>query len=544
MPWATGELREIGAERLAIGIEGTALPDPAAIDERVLQSGPAIQAAFLEDTMMFWERGAQVGLAALTNHVGMPDAQLFANIARAIKTPVHKLIKVQFDGPLPSGTLEQVSDNPLVTEIAEDIVNVGFQVAGQVSQVIPIIGWVIGLGIKLGRTISDVVAASRAGNLPKLYPPAAFNPGTDLATYRNFILGPLRGFGSEPPYKGGLDWTLMFEPPADPDGFVGLNAPFHRIEEEDWSVTLAGNVPLGGGMIPGSVNLHSAIDVLRGTGSGSLIRDTGEFLPTAQKQAAWIWQGYVMSNTPAMFTVDATRLASLWHRYLERLRQYLNGDFQNNPLERIEFDRKKSCKNALGSGRCDGRMGRIFSKSDRTKVINFYADRGWFGWATETRGRRIPTGIKKLAQYDPYRIRGSTPVKAARLLRERQFKALDTLTVAYIDEGYAAINSDAELREKWKKRRGQLLSHPDRCHVELDSVPWSLDGGVYIEQLRNAGVGGPGCMEARLTAGQQMPILDVPPNPEGLGGPTTGSKKAAGIGVAAAAAAALMLLKR
>jgi hypothetical protein len=521
--------------------------------EDALSNLPSVRASlpyyYADRANMLWQKGAQIGLSGLVRHIGVSSTETFAAILRGIEVPEYSLVSWSDAYPdakqMPSGTFAEIAKDAGVKLLAEGMRAAGIEIAGKLAQIVPVVGWAVGAIIQTGQVVAQAVHAQRLADMPAFDRPATFRPGQDIFLYNQVC---------QPALESG-DWTNIWLTPGFMGDLVGTKGPFTLVleKEEDkdgakvstaitarkgnfWWQEAGGTGAVAGGMIPGTLNLHQGIDLL----PGGKIRDWGDLMPTLRKQASWMWSGYVSQQSEqAMFSVRADVIADEWRGYLLFLRRMLDGDFGG--FERIvSFDKRKNCRSALSKSRCDGRHGKVFTKKDAKKIIDFYADPAWFGWSKDNG-----------TDSNPYGIDDSTPVRAAEDLRRRQFGALDTLTVAYLTEDLAAL-SDPELRERWQQRRADLLHHPARCLVDLDSVPYHEDGGIWKERLVRSGVGSPTCeMGGVLRAPEakqrgDFVACEEPPTPKGVNAvatpATTPGGRRTGGGVVLLGAAALAAL--
>lgn len=547
MPWATGDARQ-----LALGVLEKNIRSPLPkLDEITSEQLAQTVAANLRRTGV---KAAEVAGEALVQNfasaltqIGIPSAEIFSEIQQIVGHLdvvgiVQPLLEDEIGG-LPTA-ITKLIQSPAIQKIAVELL--GASLAASQAQMIPVVGWLLALGVNTGRIVADAIKQKRREDLPRFYPPMVFDPDVDEAVYEAFVRSALlHGYVLDPEEEPDLyrpkDWTKLFQPP-------GTKA--WVLAEEDGSVRIVGGAKpwyeggdrtaAGLGIVPGSGMLHAGIDVRPG---GKLV-ELGKLMPLAQFHGAALWQLQVVPNGPGLFLVEARRMRSLWYAYLQDLRERLD---EGKIV--LEFGDKKECKARVGKSKCDGRFGTVLSQQDTRRIINMYASPSLFGWADvngnywrfDDKGVVRKHGRKKAD--DPLGVKESLPIRTAEWLFERQLAALDTLTVAYVDAGFVAIASDTEfawrgdvsLKERWLERREQSLTHRDRCQIEIDSVPDFLDGGIYKDKLIASGVGSLQCGLTDITAKPPLPKLAGPPLPTGmLGDGTIG-----GGGDAAVAAVAL-----
>ncbi len=271
------------------------------------------------------------------------------------------------------------------------------------------------------------------------------------------------------------------------------------------------------GCVPGAGYLHQSLEI--GTRGGS--RDAGEFLPTARDQGAWLWKHIQKGELPSMYTIDADKCRARWETYLMDLwvtlweTKELNDEYKAWAWDLI------APKASTG----EGALLRIAKPRSRNSRL-------------------------KWQKPDEKYLDLVVPIYELNVLEKRQLGFLNTITCAYVDEGFAAIAGSQALKERWKLRRKQLLHNSARCEVSLEDVP----DPPYEQALREAGVGTVRCTPGGFKgAGRRprMPVesskrkkLDVPPPLPDMPGsgtesiPAPSRRRPSGILPLAAAAAA------
>jgi len=385
-----------------------------------------LKAEVAYENSMIWSVATQIGFQGVTTGIGAPtglfDAMVDAmNIdVVAISTDVMEQAAGTISDAL--GKMTESTDELLETSLEQ---GVGFAV--NFATIIPIIGWIVQIAWKVGNMIADIVKLAKAGEDPKhIYPETRFSPEADRSTLNRAVLDRLKT----------NDWSRLFYPPGVGRAAIsGRRIHVMNLEGGGVRIITARSHADDGwvGFVPGTAWLHSAIET-----SGKQIIETGTtFLPSSAQQCMWIWRNISRTNSPSTFTVWAEKAGAMWGEYIEDLRVAVN------ETSELNSDMKKE----------------IFKKYDRVEDgNNVYPV---FEWGD---------GISSVPD-------GYAPTNFMETLRRRQLDFCDTLTVAYVDAGFGALN-DPAVKSKWEDRRKDLLEHPALCDVDVDSIPDAIYRGA------------------------------------------------------------------
>lgn len=457
------------------------LPDLREIDERargVPQIG-AVTAQYALRALEIWQSGSQMALGNIVQSIGVPAFNIFKELVEQFKIdPVADVTaKLEDVYGTVSAALSQMQSNPsdggqAMTEAAGAGVSTGVSMVTAV----PVVGMVVRLAWNVGMLTLRIAQLAKQsqdyGAVERIYPPSRFLPSADRDVLNTVLLDTVRAKS---------DWTKLFSPPSMGTG-VGTLPPYatkntefgveifrrHGYDEDGLPINWGNAGWLG--MVPGSATLHSGIAV-----TSTAAEEIGSSMfPSARGIGTWLWK-QVTSKDPlaAIFTVHADAMSGAWSGYIHQLHEFIN------ETDKLNVDQKARVMERMNG--------------DSSGTI--------FGWGSS---------IAPVAnEWDHY---GPTVVGDA--LRARQFKACDTLLIAYVDESFGAFQ-DEQLLERFKQRRKQLLEHPAVCDVRLDDV---VDED-YKEALRSAGAGSGSCAQIRpwFTIGE-LPDGFKPEDDTGSGG--------------------------
>ncbi len=403
------------------------------------------------DTVYIWQESSQMAIGNVLQSVGMPLVQIYKDVVKELNIDIvtevkDKLIEVYNSLQEAKDAISNAPASANGGRAMSTSVDVGIGFAVEGFSMVPVVGWVVKLAwnvVKFIRGIVDIARADRNKyKTQTIYPDSRFSPFLDNRLLNN-MLAELRST---------TDWSRMFGPPklgvgqgTKPDYWVkSMESGAKELYRKDQSIDWDGAGWMG--MVPGTTMLHRGVFV-----KGNKVQDLGPSrLPSMQNVLFWVWKdiiGKAGNAGPAMYTIDTSVLLK-WRGYIHGLHKFI--------YETGEFN---------GS-----------QKTEIMKMLNKQMGKKVFGWGTKVK----PTE----GEMDNYQ-----PVKEANALLNRQESFLDSLLVAYIDDDYAAIANNQQLRDKWKGRKRDLLEHPARCDVDLDNVP----DRDYRDELKARGAGSPVC---------------------------------------------------
>ncbi len=465
-------------------------------------AGLLIQESWAFQSDIQWQRGVQVTGAAIATNIGIPVTKIFRDVVEIIGLDVRDLVEEAVDKALVA--LTRLGEK--AKEILLDTLEAGVGIAVNAMSAIPIVGMVIDLLWDIGMLIKNLIDIVRAQREEQesIYLPTRFEPEIDATYYKQRLLNIV---------KNTKDWTSIFSPPG-----IGRGAAWQplffisTLKGGGKRIMTSGALDVNWlGCVPGSGYLHQSLEV----GAAGGTRDAGSFLPTARDQGAWLWKHIQKGELPSMYTIDAAKCRARWESYLMDLWVTL---WETNDLS----DSMKADAWDLIAPRAGSKQGALMRLAK-----------------PRARDTRL-----KWQKPDEKFLKLTVPIYELDVLEKRQRGYLDTITVAYLDESYAAIAGSSILKTKLKLRKKQLLRHGARCGVSLDDV---IDK-PYELALRESGVGSVRCGTVKFKAGRGGdPIKKHPKVPMPLPGlPGSGSesipapsrRRPSGIVPLAAAAAA------
>lgn len=421
-----------------------------------------LQAESALASAMIYQESSQYGLGAILQNVGIPAYSVFRTTMDVLDVNVISDVTAGLER-IYGGLQDAVNSIQAAGDAAEggaalaQSVEMGVGMAINGVAAVPIGGWIIKAAWAVGKFIKGIVQIAKSaadyGKVNAIYPVARFDPMLDNMVL-NSVIADLRNQ---------RDWSRRFGPPQMGTGRgTGPDYWLKKTESGAFELTRAmgwdGGEPIDWqsarwtGMVPGSSYIVRGVRVQKEGAVASVMGPS--LLPSAQKVLLWVWSSIVGkkgNGGPAMYTID-TGVPLLWGPYIHGMHKFI-------------YD-----------------SGKLNDTQKQAMIRALNKDRGGnpiFNWGTNVR----PTE----SEIDNY-----TPVKQAKALRKRQFAFLDTMLVAYIDDDFAAIKGDAELRDKWRKRRRDLLEHPARCDVDLSNVP----DRAYADALREHGAAAGMCLQA------------------------------------------------
>ena len=466
---------------------------------------------------------------------------------------------------------------PLTTDpkvLVGAIANVALDLALNAVTAVPVVGWIAGIVVGIGRAVAPIFRDLMNNEVPPerraVLPWKKYSGWLDQDWVRSFIK-------LEAP---GVDWTNTFSPPTDPrpwaiaDGVDDQGNKIGQVLAPFSGKAVAWNG--GYGCLPGTFRVagilqyrgrpqppHSA---LRFYNDGTLIHlygdftQTGDFYPALQQVAGTAWQ-QVAAGGPDSYKVDCVALEKLWRDWFTALytsaMEQGAGDWLLPYLAREvhgEWRLGASASGVLRAEATDGstvplvtpgtlRDGALATPRSRTTC--FYSDlvagntRSQSGylpqkWSrdpktkeyiappiySQTRGRGMvcvpwPPGELLLSKYR--RADDAIVIPALRAVAQLQRRRLSrSLDCAYVrpdavgDKPAYAAFRDKALHDLCVEMRKRLLQHPSRMLVEYETAR-EVDP-EYASALKDAGVP----TTAAQRAAAKLSIRGAPGRPDVL----------------------------
>jgi hypothetical protein len=227
---------------------------------------------------------------------------------------------------------------PLTTDpgrLVGAIASVAIDLALNAVSAVPVVGWVVGIAVGIGRAMAPVFRDLLSDNdiSPErraVLPWNRYSEAVDQQWVRSFIQID----------AAGPDWTNTFAPPTEPlpwklaDGLNDRSEPIGQVfapfAANGKTVAFNG----GYGCVPGTFRVagilqyrdrpQPAHDALRFYSDGTLIHhygdftQTGDFFPALQQVAGTAWQ-QVAAGGPDTYKVDCIALEQLWRDWFSAL---------------------------------------------------------------------------------------------------------------------------------------------------------------------------------------------------------------------------------
>ncbi len=235
-----------------------------------------------------------------------------------------------------SGVLAQVPF-PLTTDprqLVSAIAGVALDLALNAISAVPVVGWIAGIAVGIGRALAPIFAGMIKENqvVPEarrlVLPWRRYNETVDERWVRTFIEMD----------AAQVDWTAVFSPPTDPvpwtsaDGLDDQGTTIGQVLAPFAGSTVAWNG--GYGCLPGTFRVAGILQHrhrpqpptadLRFYSDGTLIQrhgdytQTGDYYPCLQQVAGMAWQ-QIAAGGPDAFKVDCLSLETLWRDWFTAL---------------------------------------------------------------------------------------------------------------------------------------------------------------------------------------------------------------------------------
>jgi hypothetical protein len=429
--------------RLKVGAEFSALPP---LDDMSPLSGQALGAVTEKHAALnaqVFQESTQLVFAGMGQSLGIPSKKTFKEAKKVLGKSL---------GGVQGEILEAIKDfgvplpDAAKTILARDMGDALAGFAKRTMKNIPFVGLITDVVMAV-RGLFEWIADSWDEDIgsPPLMPMAKYSRLADVTMLEDFILAPTLNVETR-------DWTKIYMPqyPGGPQSVFKLEGGYKGL------MGGVGNLPAtnGLGYIPSSLGkIHVAIEFAKG---GAHIRDTGSFFPAAAQQAYWLWESVMMRNAPQLYTVTIPEIRDAWRGYLLRFRAFIADT--------------------------DG-----ISESQKEALFVY---------------------LNQVFGYKGNMLFGSSKIaESIGRVGQRQKHFLDSLTVAYVDESFAAIARDSLLHQKWEANRALLLKHPDRFSIDLQDVP----DFQYRDKLKASGVGK--LLPPKLTLKEKFAPPDKAPPP-------------------------------
>ncbi len=473
--------------------------------------------------------------------------------------------------------------NPLIGDLVKALGSAfdAFEIGVNAVGWIPVVGWIIKLIFAIAKAIVNIVRSVRKAQdnrnqsaLNELARKAAI-PTAFLATGADEVLGRLlqhKISGHD------LEWMMLPQFAAtSPSDF---RASRQRVDNsspciDSYLITTGKN--LGLGFMPGSMNLHGAMEL--DTRGGGIVRDVGDYFPVTQGIATALWSQVLQGEGGITFAVDSERVSRAWVDYVQSAMEFADdklkrgwsmiaGDLNDSDIvDSTQYKCTDPCTWGVvgcSRGKDKGKWRSIPGGGHYSSYVSYFD--AVFDW------RRIDTG--KPHTLDNIDWDSIGPARSLTNLRERQAAMISSLKCMYLDDGnnelgsprFRALRRGSSLHKLWERNVQAVFESGEWQNVDLrDVIPgsdtWSLiqqytlDMGVPVARFFNMSKP-PDQGQGRRTGAVDETVLGDPTPPvppdavdmqgEGLLGLAGGGKSSGGgvLALGALAAAAALLLRR
>lgn len=481
--------------------------------------------------------GIDLGTAGLSVNVGMPTSNGIWSGAESLISILPEDLVADFDrafdavrragvvGEHVQHVFESMNLQDFPTQLGENLVkafndvlgpsmNVVSGVAQVASSFIPILGSLVRVVVALADIFRN---EEEEGYVEPTTPARSFHPDVDLDFANIWVLNPMRGArtggssGDAKFYKSAKDLNGIFHP-------VGLGAK-QSIRVQGTDIYRIDGTNVGSmkerkwvGMMPGSTLLDRGWDVATNGKEISGTRPLGGLLPTAADIGSKLWGMITRPGSPLMYSISPRMLRKQWATYLWGVRTEVEARTWWSDAAKAEF-----INNVAGP------------------VYGWSAYPQGPGSLLGNRAKEVAhgTGTEIIDKDISYNIQNSVPVKALDNLEDLQRGALDhTVVCAYIDESFHIPDKD-----RWRDNRMLLLQHPDRCSVDVESIPDKDYRNAMIAAQASCGSGMILTMRPlRANAPQMVTVKQGLSSMPGASDELTGEGQSGGAGLLIAAA--------
>lgn len=393
--------------------------------------------------------------------------------------------------------LQGLSPAQMVVQLTKQVVRQTLDLVFDTIGAIPIVGWIVDIAWNVAETIWTFVELFREQAQPPALAVQYTRDSDDRVT--NEAIETARS----------NDWTRVFMPMAQPNGFDRTSVAFDHSGVEAWYISPRGNVDSSAlAIMPGFPRAFGEFQIgkyvqprkhplpgdpaPRDIGFGPAA-NLGSFVPSLQQTGFSMWS-LARKNSANAFKLDADKLELAWSDWFQALIDYIKYEFDSSepPDQKAQIVNWLARYTAMGwyqTNSSDGPFGsglHLWEESglaSNERFAEFFDERfgspGFMfpGFQFWNEGPFDPDPEKRNnASNAP--IAGSYFVSwlpGIKFFLRNYRKALidqftKTLTVAYVGPDFPALKNPS-VRKSWEDHRKLLLSHSARANVELDLIP-------------------------------------------------------------------------
>lgn len=403
------------------------------------------------------------------------------------------------------GAVRTIFKSPLldlVREVSEAVMS-AVELAVNTISSFPVVGWIIKILFEIADTIFGIVKAvrqkaeqkdqkalndlAREGFLPMAFP----SPDADTIfgrTLQNSILDLNVEWMIRPQYLATKAGDFFVTRQRAGGGESGCTDAY----------LIQSNKTGGLGFMPGSVNIHSAMELH--TRTGGLIRDIGQFFPVTQSMSANVWGQILKGDSGLTFAIDTDNIAPQWSDYVRAAMEFstekvsrgwstIKGTLSQSNIYDSEHytctscDRgRTSCTDWKGANKDHMKTRGIAGTGHESVLSEYYAQ--IFDW-----GR---VNSNKAYTMDNIDWDDIAPNRSLNELRARQEAMINSPKCMYLDDStnaagtgqqrFKAITKGSPLHELWEDNVQAMFESGDWKRIDYRDV---IKGEEVDQALHN-----------------------------------------------------------
>lgn len=350
----------------------------------------------------------------------------------------------------------------------------------EASTSVPILGWVVELGLGAYEAIKAAIEWNKKAPRP---------PGEavefDVSGNESFAQLLLS-------MSADADWTDIFRPPSTSGVWSARRVAWNPGGAgEGWAFGTRND--LGRGIIPGLAECVGTLEAndffvnyqFPDRSPSPLfgaeydippLATTGALRPSSRQMAMLLWET-VMKPSVQMFRIDPYSLVTQWHDYYMGLAEFAETLKTDKGVENagfLEVSRGKNPKTPYNEAAIATTFLSFVAQPDGS--VRFLTPDNVPKYDTSVQIATAPKGVSldrlvEVIGADLTYTYADLVKYVAKLHIDRSMAALSTLVCAYVPEDAALLRASGAHKEKWHEMRARLLNHDAVERVELDLIP-------------------------------------------------------------------------